>query len=576
LIISGKDYVLVKMNNNKAFTIVELSILITIMAIILSQSLVISSRFSEKYKIRETERRMQVIKRALASYYKKKEKLPLPADLEIGDFYAENKKDGDPRKAQNFYAPGAMLNHVNDALIEYPASSGVFYEKYEINNQYHTVKRSGNFLYGAVPIIELGLSKEYFSDAWGRRISYVLSEEFHDDGDVDPIMESSFFPNFANWIDSENVEESSNEVSKFNDKTRNLVTALDDEINPAQSTASSKPSINDFHKNGMDVVYFDGGDKVPYPVEVDAIHDKNYAIYIVERFRDVDPDIDRAIFGCKTASGNANECLHVLYSGSNFSWRHYTENLDFDLSSHSPALSRDNVETRVWVLSMSVWKNRRIFLNEDTSAKASCSGNVLNCSQAFLQKEELELGLYDTAGFYIGDIMEIIIMADNPENPSSGRENITKYLMMKWGAGDYEVKTSASKVFTVKDTASTANPTDSKEYFSLPFALISHGPNGHGGYDNHGKQIPISQSSNPKEFINSYEGFNATNGFDGDGPSHPFIYGDTRYYQDPAADPIVVTNDRKDALLRKGWTKDFDDIVRFYTTAELLKAAGIY
>ena len=66
---------------NKAFTFIEVTILITILSIILTSSLVIYSKLEEYKKIKITKNRVKKIRAALVGYFSIYNKLPCPAFL---------------------------------------------------------------------------------------------------------------------------------------------------------------------------------------------------------------------------------------------------------------------------------------------------------------------------------------------------------------------------------------------------------------------------------------------------------------------------------------------------------------
>jgi type II secretory pathway pseudopilin PulG len=123
-----------------AFTFIELTIFITIFAIILSSSLMIYDRIFTEQKISLTKQKMQKIKQAFASYYLVNKTLPCPAFIRAD---SENK----------YYLTQKLNNDSNDCFSE---------------------SLQMDYYHGAVPVNNLGLTKDYLLDEWHNKISYIL------------------------------------------------------------------------------------------------------------------------------------------------------------------------------------------------------------------------------------------------------------------------------------------------------------------------------------------------------------------------------------------------------------------
>ena len=76
--IKGKQ---VKKIRKEGFTLIELSVLITIMSIIFTSSIVVKDVIENHNKAVETEAKIIIIKQYLANYFRRYKKLPCPADL---------------------------------------------------------------------------------------------------------------------------------------------------------------------------------------------------------------------------------------------------------------------------------------------------------------------------------------------------------------------------------------------------------------------------------------------------------------------------------------------------------------
>ena len=127
--------------SNKAFTLIETAIIITVIAIIVTGSMFFIDNHLYLKKIRITEEKIQTIKTALKNH----SKYPCPADLTL-DIYDNN-----------------FGVAVENADGECAVNSGIFAIKED------------NY-YGAVPSKTLGLSLKYAFDGWGRKLSYVINK----------------------------------------------------------------------------------------------------------------------------------------------------------------------------------------------------------------------------------------------------------------------------------------------------------------------------------------------------------------------------------------------------------------
>ncbi len=131
------------------FSLIELSIVILIISTVSVAALTIFSKKNIAEKNRETRAKLETIAEALKIYYKRNAILPCPALLtpapDTAGFGAED-------------APMGCLSTVN------------------------VTDNGAQIVYGAVPILSLGLPPEYLFDSWGNRIVYVLDRRFHDVG----------------------------------------------------------------------------------------------------------------------------------------------------------------------------------------------------------------------------------------------------------------------------------------------------------------------------------------------------------------------------------------------------------
>ena len=119
------------------FTLVELAIVLTITALLIGSYFAVYDRSTKKNSERITEERLDVIEKAILSYYNKNGVLPCPAPIN---------------------STGAAIGAATDCSAG--AVSGV--------------TDFGQTRQGGVPIQELNLSPQYFIDGWNNRIGYTV------------------------------------------------------------------------------------------------------------------------------------------------------------------------------------------------------------------------------------------------------------------------------------------------------------------------------------------------------------------------------------------------------------------
>jgi prepilin-type N-terminal cleavage/methylation domain-containing protein len=125
--------------NNKGFTLVELSVVLTIMAIITVGFIQGNLVLLRKNKINATKKKLETIEKALLTYLLTNGNLPCPAGL------TTDESSGD-------FAIDRSCTNGTDGVAIYDS----------------------NFVYGAVPTRTLNLADEIGKDEWGNRISYIV------------------------------------------------------------------------------------------------------------------------------------------------------------------------------------------------------------------------------------------------------------------------------------------------------------------------------------------------------------------------------------------------------------------
>jgi len=136
-------------NNRKAYSLLELSIVIVIISILISGAMTTAVGNISNAKVKITKDRMKVIYNALGNYVAINRKLPCPASIT------------DSKTASASYGQA-----VGNCISMSSSSGGVYV--------------STNLLYGMVPVATLGLSKEIGEDGFEDKIAYVVDKNFTD------------------------------------------------------------------------------------------------------------------------------------------------------------------------------------------------------------------------------------------------------------------------------------------------------------------------------------------------------------------------------------------------------------
>lgn len=142
------------------FTFVEMSIVLTIIALIAGAGLTLAARHSTVERTRVTEERLAFIMTSLQRYWDEKGYMPCPADGSL-DWRANNFGIG---VGTNTATP----NNCSAANFD---SSGV-----------------DNVVMGVVPVYSLNIDPVYMLDGWSRKFTYVVDQDFTDD---DPTLPAS-------------------------------------------------------------------------------------------------------------------------------------------------------------------------------------------------------------------------------------------------------------------------------------------------------------------------------------------------------------------------------------------------
>lgn len=144
-----------KRTAESGFTLLELSIVLTILAILLGGGLVIGTAQLQQAKVDETKEKLDMLEIMLENYVQAFNRLPCPANITLGvddaNFGVENRTAPDACNA----VAGAVFN-------------------------------DGEVYGSTVPVRTLQLPDDYMFDGWGRRFFYIVDQRATEDNSFDP------------------------------------------------------------------------------------------------------------------------------------------------------------------------------------------------------------------------------------------------------------------------------------------------------------------------------------------------------------------------------------------------------
>lgn len=140
--------------NPKAYSLLELSIVIVIISILITGAMTASVGGINNAKIKTTKDKMDTIQKALGSFISINGRLPCPAPINV-------------RKSATNYGVAITSDASPSATATACNGSGVFQSS-----------SSSNLVYGMVPVVTLGLSKEIAEDGFESKIAYVVDKNF--------------------------------------------------------------------------------------------------------------------------------------------------------------------------------------------------------------------------------------------------------------------------------------------------------------------------------------------------------------------------------------------------------------
>lgn len=155
-------------SSKSAFTLIELSIVIAIIGILIAGAANFSTTALKNAKIKVTQQRLEAIEEALANFVYTNRRLPCPARLGIAstdtNYGLETTNLGVCSDAGGVFVSTNSTEFYMDAIV------------------FDDLKAA----YGAIPFRTLGLNSDFGEDAFGNKISYVVSQVATKKSNPDP------------------------------------------------------------------------------------------------------------------------------------------------------------------------------------------------------------------------------------------------------------------------------------------------------------------------------------------------------------------------------------------------------
>lgn len=142
----------------KAYSLVELSVVITIMSILMMGVASIVTNSMKKAQKNETQEKIQIIYNAMGKFLLREKRLPCPARLNLAESSASY---GDDKYITTDTTNPNFNKSITDGSCN--ESNRIFAD-------------GNNFFIGAVPTTTLGLSSDMAKDEFGNKITYIVSK----------------------------------------------------------------------------------------------------------------------------------------------------------------------------------------------------------------------------------------------------------------------------------------------------------------------------------------------------------------------------------------------------------------
>ena len=134
---------MIKIKSKRAFTLLEMSIVILIIGILVVGTINFQITIDTKSKENITADKINRIEKAISEYFLKNGKLPCPSNIKA---------------------------------VKTDSNYGVEYRFDDVCSGYEEKFVNNGLIYGGVPTKTLELTDDYSVDAWGSTISYVISK----------------------------------------------------------------------------------------------------------------------------------------------------------------------------------------------------------------------------------------------------------------------------------------------------------------------------------------------------------------------------------------------------------------
>lgn len=135
------------LSGERGFTLVELSIVVAIVAVLVGGTLMLGGARLDQQRVNSTKERLDLIERALKNYAEVNGRLPCPADSRL------------TRSSTDYGKASGPNGDCTTGTVKAPRSSG-------------------EVVSGAVPFIELALPADLMFDNWGRKFTYVVDRRY--------------------------------------------------------------------------------------------------------------------------------------------------------------------------------------------------------------------------------------------------------------------------------------------------------------------------------------------------------------------------------------------------------------
>ena len=494
-----------------AFSLLEISIILTGVSVLITSSVAIKNRSMEGSKYLETKQKINDIEVAVAAYYAKNGYFPCPAD------------------------PRVNIKSRSVGASEKTSDSNATCDR-------EVLSSDGKFYAGSVPSRELGLSYNYILDGWGNKLTFIVPSgvEFNDYIDV-PSSIANTPTNYTNlilWADSSDVAtmsvDGSGNILEVNDKSGNG-------YNLKQDVAGFRPSF--VSEEGLPAMSFDGVDDRLY---IDGNYYESTGV-------GYDGSLSQVTTFVVFKTSSATKQIFVSYDGSEY-WRvnlRSDGNFGFKTKpfgggSYNTTVSssgyRDgNVHILTSVYDRLAASQQKLYIDgvnissrsPHPSASKLGSGNVRYGYVGVGSEAIAAGGAVNTGASFMDGLLYEVLIYENAFD-SATLNILHNYLEAKWQNGDAQYQ-GRGPFLQINDINGSLIEDQAV------FAVISYGPTGRGAHRK-GGVVDANRSTN----------YNVLgNGFD----SQSIV---TDYMTSGSG-----------LVERAGWKDDFSQVVRYYTVSDI-------